>query len=52
MMLLQLKTHATYVDIRSIQEYINPKTIHWVPTTVQWADGLTKCSKALRSVFF
>ena len=42
----------TYVDIRSIQEYINPKTIHWVPTTVQWADGLTKCSKALRSVFF
>ena len=41
----------TYVDIRSIQEYINHKAIHWVPRTVQWADGLTKFSQALRSLF-
>lgn len=38
----------TYVDIRSIQEFISGSTIHWCPTGVMWADGLTKATKALR----
>lgn len=41
----------TFIDIRSIQEFVNYKTIHWVPTTVQFADGLTKCCKSLRAAF-
>eukprot|EP00913_Durusdinium_trenchii_P032024 g29993.t1 len=32
----------TYVDIRSIQEFIDSSTIFWCPTTLMWADGLTK----------
>ena len=38
----------TYVDIRSIQEFIDSSTIFWCPTTLMWADGLTKCTKQLR----
>ena len=38
----------TYVDIRSIQEFIDVNTIFWTPTFLMWADGLTKCSKSLR----
>ena len=37
----------TMVDIRSIQEFANEKSIRWTPTELMWADGLTKCSKAL-----
>ena len=40
----------TYIDIRSIQEFVGPKTIHWTPTHVMWADGLTKATKQLRQV--
>ena len=38
----------TYVDIRSIQEFIDSGTIFWCPTTLMWADGLTKRTKQLR----
>ena len=36
------------VNIRSIQEVINSRTIHWVPTVLQMSDCLTKISKQLR----
>ena len=38
----------TYVDIRSIQEFIKDKQMRWCPTGVMFADGLTKASKTLR----
>ena len=38
----------TYIDIRSIQQFISPRTIRWCPTTVMWADGVTKAAKQLR----
>ena len=38
----------TYIDIRSIQEFVGHGTIFWTPTHVMWADGLTKASKPLR----
>ena len=41
----------TLVSIRSIQEYINFDTCFWVPTHLQWADGLTKVTSALRKTF-
>ena len=41
----------TYVDVRSIQQFVDYRTIHWVPTHLQHADGLTKASKALRESF-
>ena len=41
----------TYVDIRSIQEFIGVETIYWTPTTLMFADGLTKATKVLREVF-
>ena len=41
----------TYVDIRSIQQFIDGKTIRWCPTSVQWADGLTKATKEVRDQF-
>ncbi|CAJ1344302.1 unnamed protein product, partial [Effrenium voratum] len=41
----------TYVDIRSIQEFIDNRSIRWVPTELQFADGLTKCNKQLRQDF-
>ena len=41
----------TYVDIRSIQEFIGVETIFWTPTQLMFADGLTKSTKALREAF-
>lgn len=41
----------TYVDIRSIQEFIGVETIFWTPTALMFADGLTKATKVLREVF-
>jgi hypothetical protein len=41
----------TYVDIRSIQEFIGVETIFWTPTHLMFADGLTKATKALREAF-
>ena len=41
----------TFVDLRSIQEYIDVRSIRWVPTEHQHADALTKCDKALRASF-
>ena len=41
----------TLVSIRSIQEYINFDTCFWVPTHLQWADGLTKVTSPLRKTF-
>ena len=38
----------TYVDIRSIQEFIKDKQMRWCPTGVMFADGLTKATKQLR----
>ena len=41
----------TYVDIRSIQEFIGVETIFWTPMHLMFADGLTKATKALREAF-
>ena len=41
----------TYVDIRSIQEFIGVETIFWTPTHLMFADGLTKATEALREAF-
>ena len=30
------------VNIRSVQETVSPKQVHWVPTEFMHADGLTK----------
>ena len=35
------------VNIRSIQQTINPKQMHWVPTNLMRADGLTKLDSTL-----
>ncbi|CAE7253541.1 GIP [Symbiodinium sp. CCMP2592] len=41
----------TTISIRSIQDYISPEQVHWVPTTLMHADVLTKHSVALRDSF-
>lgn len=41
----------TIISVRSIQQYITAENVHWVPTHVQWADGLTKYSKKLMAIF-
>ena len=38
----------TFVDIRSIQEFISVRSIFWTPTSIMFADALTKCTKLLR----
>ena len=35
------------VNIRSIQQTVSPKEMHWVPTRLMWADGLTKLDSSL-----
>ena len=30
------------INIRSVQETVSPKQVHWVPTHLMYADGLTK----------
>ena len=41
----------TMISIRSIQDYISPEQVHWVPTTLMHADVLTKHSVSLREDF-
>ena len=45
---VSLTDKHSMVNIRSIQEEITPRTVHWIPTTLMAADGLTKASKPLR----
>ena len=45
---VSLTDKRSMVNIRSIQEEITPRTVHWIPTTLMAADGLTKASKPLR----
>ena len=42
-----IQDKRSLVNVRSIQELIDHRTVHWVPTHLQRADGLTKISKAL-----
>ena len=35
------------VNIRSVQQTVTPKDIHWVPTNIMHADGLTKLDSNL-----
>lgn len=44
-----IEDKRSLVNVRSIQEFITAKTVHWVPTQYQMADCLTKISKDLRS---
>ena len=41
----------TIIDIRSLQQYVNRETEHWVPTQYMYADCLTKVSKQLLTSF-
>ena len=41
----------TMISIRSIQDYISPEQVHWVPSELMHADVLTKHSLSLRSDF-
>ncbi|CAE7366584.1 GIP [Symbiodinium natans] len=41
----------TTISIRSIQDYISPEQVHWVPTDLMHADVLTKHSTTLRDNF-
>ena len=43
-----IEDKRSLVNVRSIQEFISARTMHWVPTALQRADGLTKISKELR----
>ena len=44
-----LDDKRSLVNVRSIQEFVNARNIHWVPTELMRADGLTKVSKDLRA---
>ena len=46
-----LEEKRLLLTIRSIQEYVEPKDVHWVPTDLMFADGLTKIDKKLRLMF-
>ena len=40
----------TIVSIRSAQQFLTRENVFWVPTGLQWADGLTKvCSKLMET---
>lgn len=43
-----IEDKRSLVNVRSIQELIDHRTVHWVPTHLQRSDGLTKISKALQ----
>ena len=43
-----LADKRSLVNIRAIQEVVDSERIRWVPTHVQWADGLTKHSTDLQ----
>eukprot|EP00438_Fugacium_kawagutii_P029741 Skav215795 [mRNA] locus=scaffold3885:36272:44804:+ [translate_table: standard] len=42
----------TIVSIRSAQQFLTRENVHWVPTRLQWADGLTKVDWKLAYTFF
>ncbi|CAE7665208.1 GIP [Symbiodinium sp. CCMP2592] len=42
-----LSDKRSLVNIRAIQEVVSSDRYHWVPTTLMWADGLTKHSPEL-----
>ena len=42
-----IQDKRSLVNVRSIQELISSRTIHWVPTNLQKADCLTKVSEDL-----
>ena len=46
-----LSEKRTVIQVRSIQEYVQGKDLRWTPTTVMWADGLTKSAPELLSLF-
>ena len=39
------------VNIRAIQEHLTKNEFHWIPTSIMWADGLTKHDRKLRTKF-
>ena len=39
------------INIRAVQETVAAKDYHWVPTTLMFADGLTKYDPKLREIF-
>ena len=43
-----LSDKRSLVNIRAIQETVSPQQVHWVPTYLMFADGLTKISATLR----
>ena len=46
-----LSEKRTLIDILSIQNWISPSRMHWVPTYWMIADALTKKDKKLREHF-
>ena len=38
------------VSIRSVQQAMSPKQVHWIPTHLMHADGLTKIDAKLREI--
>ena len=46
-----LEEKRTLILIRSIQDYISPSQVHWVPSELMFADVLTKHSTSLRDEF-
>ena len=46
-----LEEKRTLISIRSIQDYISPSQVHWVPSGLMFADVLTKHSTLLRDEF-
>ena len=43
-----LADKRSLVNVRAIQEVVDAERIRWVPTFLQWADGLTKHSAELQ----
>ena len=41
----------TIITIRSCQQYVQRADVFWVPTGLEWADGLTKIQAALMNQF-
>ena len=46
-----LTDKRSLVNVRAIQESVSGNQMHWLPTRLQFADGLTKVSETLRSFF-
>ena len=46
-----LEEKRTLISVRSIQDFISPQQMHWVPTDLMFADVLTKHSTILRETF-